>query len=289
MLPSAAELNYFLEITQTLNLSRAAERLGISQPSLSLAVKRLEQTIGAVLFIRHKYGVSLTPAGKQLMVHVRELLQQWEHTKAKALASSDEIQGHFTLGCNSIIAIYLLSKVLPDLLEKYSRLDIHLKHGLSQEITEQVNNLSIDIGVVINPFKHPELVIQKIGEDETGFWVGEGVRDIQTIGSKKAVVLCNPLSIQAQSLLTKSKQIGVVFHRMVPTESMELIAKLTLEGCGIGILPKRVATSISREGRLQHLPQLPSYSDELCVIYRHENKKIQAIQAVVRAIIAQAK
>jgi len=60
MLPSAAELEYFLEVANTLNLSRASERLGLSQPSLSLAIKRLELSIGTQLFIRHKQGVTLT-------------------------------------------------------------------------------------------------------------------------------------------------------------------------------------------------------------------------------------
>ena len=62
MVPSAAELEYFLEVSSTLNLSRASERLGISQPSLSLAIKRLEQSVGTELFIRHKHGVTLTQA-----------------------------------------------------------------------------------------------------------------------------------------------------------------------------------------------------------------------------------
>lgn len=68
MIPSVAELTYFLEVSNSLNLSRASERLGISQPSLSLAIKRLEQTIGTSLFLRHKHGVSLTQAGKQAIV-----------------------------------------------------------------------------------------------------------------------------------------------------------------------------------------------------------------------------
>src|SRR3990167_8816805 len=108
MLPSAAELEYFLEVSSTLNLSRASERLGISQPSLSLAVKRLEQSVGNSLFVRHKQGVTLTQAGKQLVLHARQLLQYWENTKSQALASQQEVQGYFTLGCHATIAIYML-------------------------------------------------------------------------------------------------------------------------------------------------------------------------------------
>src|SRR5688572_24846665 len=107
MLPSPAELTYFLEVATVLNLSRASERLGISQPSLSLAIKRLEETLGANVFIRHKNGVSLTQAGKQLLRHTRQLLHDWETTKSRALASKLSVEGSITLGCAPSIAIYL--------------------------------------------------------------------------------------------------------------------------------------------------------------------------------------
>jgi len=110
--------------------------------------------------------VSLTQAGKQLLLHARQLLQYWEKTKSQALASQQVVQGYFTLGCHSTIAIYLASKFLPDLLESHPKLEIHLKNDLSRKITEQVINLSIDIGIVINPIKHPDLIIRKLGTDE---------------------------------------------------------------------------------------------------------------------------
>jgi DNA-binding transcriptional LysR family regulator len=283
MLPSAAELEYFQEVSHSLNLSRAAERLGISQPSLSLAIRRLEQTMGATLLIRHKHGVSLTQAGKQLLLHVRQLLQFWESTKSKALASQEEIQGRFIVGCNSVIAIYRVASFLPDLLEKHPRLEINLQHDLSQKITEQVINLSIDIGIVINPVKHPDLIIRKLGYDETGFWIGSGNRKIQDPYSENAVVVCNPNSIQAQALLLQCKKVGIHFKRVVTTESMEVVANLTANGCGIGIIPARVAKSLHPR-KLKPIPKLPNYSDELCLIYRNENRSIKAIQAIVTAI-----
>ena len=69
MIASPNDLIDFIELSNTLNFSRASERIGISQPSLSTAIKRLEQAIGAELFIRGKNGVSLTQAGKRLLSH----------------------------------------------------------------------------------------------------------------------------------------------------------------------------------------------------------------------------
>lgn len=283
MLPSAAELEYFLEVSNTLNLSRASERLGISQPSLSLAIRRLEQAVGTNLFIRHKHGVTLTQAGKQLLLHARQLLQDWESAKSKALASEQKIQGHFTLGCNAIIANYLVSTILPDLLENNPKLEIQLKHDVSQKITEQVINLSIDIGIATNPVKHPDLIIRKLGMDETGFWVGPGNRSLKNIYSDKAVIICTPDTMQTQSLLMQCKKKGITINRMVTTTSMEVVAKLTVKGCGVGILPTRVAKEIY-PNELKQLSKMPIHSDELCLIYRNENRNIKAIQIIANAI-----
>lgn len=283
MLPSANELEYFLEISSSLNLSRAAERLGISQPSLSLAIKRLEKTVGTALFIRHKHGVSLTQAGKQLLLHGRQLLENWENIKSKTLASEQEVQGYFTLGCNTIIAIYLASAILPDLLEKHPKLEICLKHDISQKITERVINLSIDLGIVINPVKHPDLIIRKLGNDETVFWVGPGQRKIQDIHSDQAVLICVPDLLQTQSLLLKCKKMGILFNRRITTDSMEVVANLTANGCGIGILPTRAAKAMYPDD-LTPLTKMPVYLDELCLIYRHENRNTKAIQAIIGAI-----
>ena len=285
MLPSAAELNYFLEVSSSLNLSRASERLGISQPSLSMAIKRLENSVGTVLFIRHKHGVSLTQAGKQLVLHARQLLSFWEKTKAETLASQQEVQGYFTLGCASTIAHYLVSGFLPDLLENHPKLELHLKHDISRKITEKVINLSIDIGLVVNPFKHPDLIIRKLCNDEVGFWVGEGFRKIQDRNSKHAVILCDPDLMQTQVLLKQIKKSGFIYERIITMNSLEVVASLTASGCGIGILPTRVANVLC-QNQLTRIPDTPVYADEICLIYRNENRNVQAIQTITETIKA---
>lgn len=283
MLPSAVEIEYFLEVAHVLNLSRASERLGISQPSLSLAIKRLEKTISAPLFIRHKNGVTLTQTGKQLLTHARQLLQYWKDTKTQALASHHDVQGYYTLGCHPSIAIYLVSQFLAELLESHPKLELHLQHDISRKITEQIINLSIDIGLVINPIKHPDLVIQKIANDEITFWTSSGNKKIQDIHSNQAVILCDPSLTQTQSLLSKCKKAGISPSRIMTINNLEVIASLTANGCGIGILPTRVATTMYPD-KLKKIPKMPIYNDSLCIIYRHENRNLLAIQAVISAI-----
>lgn len=284
MLPSASDLLYFIEVANSLNLSRASERLGISQPSLSLAIKRLEISVGTPILTRHKYGVRLTQAGKQFLAHAKQLLQYWDQTRSHVLASHLEVQGNFTIGCHSTMAIHSVSGFLPELLSKYPKLEIKLKHDISRKILEEVVNLSIDIGIVANPLKHPDLVITKLCNDEVTFWSANKIKNsLQNMNSENAIIICDPELTQTQALLKKNKKSGFTFNRVIATTSLEVVANLTAKGCGIGILPSRVAQSMYPK-QLKKLENAPVYEDELCLIYRHENRNVEAMKVLVATI-----
>ncbi|WP_367607368.1 LysR family transcriptional regulator [Legionella sp. W05-934-2] len=288
MLPSANELVYFIEVSNCLNLSRASERLGISQPSLSLAIKRLEQSIGIPLFIRHKQGVSLTQAGKQLVVHARQLLQYWENTRSKALASHHFVQGFYTIGCHSVISSYLLADFLPKLLAKHPKLEIHLRHDISRKITEEVINLSCDLAIIVNPIEHPDLVIKKLCQDKVTFWVKKDLSPLQMIQDPNAVILCDPSLTQTQWLLKQRDEAGIKAKRLMTSNSLEAIVNLALTGCGIAILPERVANRLGNN-ELIPIANAPAYEDDICLVYRHENRDLMAMQTIIESLKAHIK
>ncbi len=283
MMPSPADLDYFVEVAATSNISRAAERLGISQPSLTLSIQRLEQAIGTPIFIRSKKGVVLNQAGRQLLSRARDLLQHWDDVKSSALASTQEIQGRYTLGCHPSVALFSLSSLLADLLEAHPDLEIKLMHNLSRKIAEQVIQMEIDIGIVVNPVRHPDLIIRKLCSDEVTFWVGKGHRGIQDFQDGKAMLICDPDLIQTQDLLKRLKKKGLRYRRILASSSLEVIAELTANGAGIGIIPGRVAAFNATKG-LRRVPKAPSFYDEICLLYRVENKGVKSIQAIAEQI-----
>ncbi len=283
MIASPNDLTYFIEVSNTLNFSRTARRIGISQPSLSLAIKRLEQAIGTELFIRSKNGVTLTKAGKRLLSHAKQLLQLWDSVKMESLASHYEIQGNFTLGVHPSVALYTLSSFLPKLLMDYPKLEIQLKHDLSRKISEEIINLSIDIGLIVNPIKHPDLIIHKLYDDKVTFWHAAEKNANQRIDSDEAVLILNPDLIQTQWLLKRIHRQGKKYNRIVTSNNLEVIANLTANGGGIGIMPTSVALS-AYPHKLTPVPKMPHYHDEICLVYRHENRSIKAVQAIVSSI-----
>ncbi len=276
MMPSPADLTYFTEVANTLNVSRAAERLGISQPSLSLALQRLEYAVGAALLTRSKRGVALTQAGKQLLAHARQLLQAWDGVKAQALASVNEIQGTYVIGCHPSVALNVLPGFLPRLMAQHTKLDITLRHDLSRKVSEDVVSHKTDIGIVVNPVPHPDLVIHNLCRDEVTLWTAAGK------AVNKSVLICDPDLVQSQSLLKKLKKSGMAFSRTVTSGNLEVIADLTAHGGGTGILPARVAERA--RNKLQRVPKAPVFYDEHCLIFRVENKNVKSIQALSTAI-----
>ncbi len=277
LMPSPNDLTYFVEVAGTLNLSRAAERLGICQPSLSLAMQRLENAIGTRLFIRNKKGVILTQPGKQLLVHTKDLLQSWENAKGQALASVRGVQGSYTLGCHTSIALYTLPLFLPALLEDFPQLELRLIHDLSRKITESVIRMETDLGLVVNPVRHPDLIIRKICEDEVTFWVGEGKTSVQDFRSGEAVLICDPALLQSQVLLKKMEKSGIRYRRILASSSLEVVTRLVSQGAGIGIIPARVVGGLGDVG-IKRIPRAPVFKDEVCLLFRVENKGVRSIQ-----------
>src|SRR3989338_3665061 len=259
MIPSANDLSYFIELTNTLNFTRASEHIGISQPSLSIAIKRLEQLIGTALFIRHKNGITLTVTGKRLLVHSTQLMQLWDTAKSDSLRSTLTVQGCVSLGCHASLAICTLHRFLPALLNKHPHLEMKLVHDLSRKIMEGVINLSIDVGIVVNPIKHPDLIMQKLSDDKVTLWCAFPKSAAQDIHSEQAIIICVPELLQTEHLLKKMHKQHLHYRRMITSNNLEVIAQLTAAGAGIGILPANVAQHFEK---LKPIPKMPIYTDE---------------------------
>lgn len=277
MLPSPNELIYFLEIASSGNISRAAERLGVTQPTLSLAIQRLESSLGVTLLLRSKTGVRLTKAGARFTPRAQSLLEQWDKIRGETLADETEVQGRIAIGCHPSVALYALPRFLPALLKTYTKLEVPLVHDLSRKITERVISFEIDMGLVVNPVAHPDLVLIPLATDEVTYWKGPRV-------GNEDILICDPDLIQSQNLQQKEKKFGLEFRRRMASSSLEVIAQLVSNGAGIGILPSLVAT---RDASLKLKPLLskgPVFHDRICLAYRNDLQKAKTSKVVIQAI-----
>ena len=284
MIPTATDITYFLEVASTQNLSRAAERLGISQPSLTLSVQRLEKSVGVPLLVRGKKGVTLTSSGRQFVLHARGILESWQKLKDQTVRSRDGVMGSYVVGAHPAVAMYALEG-LSELLSQFPELEISLTHDLSRKITEGVISMKIDVGVVVNPARHPDLVIKKLAEDEVTFWKSVEERSTHDLESSCGVLLFDPDLMQSQDLLRRFKAKHETCRRFAGSH-LEILARQASQGLGVAILPSRVAALYPR---LRRVRAAPVFKDDICVVFRMENREIEAIQTIVANIERQLK
>ncbi len=267
--PNPWDLIYFQEIALTENLSRAAERLGVAQPTLSLALSRLENQLGTKLFKRKSKGLSLTSSGEKLLKQCHHLLTAWESVVSETKKSQSELKGHFRFGCHPSVAIYALNPWLATFYKHYPGIEFHLIHDLSRVICEQIISGGVDFGLVVNPIPHPDLTIKILAKDEVAFW--------RTSKSNEDTLIYNPEIMQSQNLLKKIKNVS--FKRSITSNNLEVIASLAKSGAGIAILPTRVALMNSSE--LKRIPDLPVFQDSVAFVYRADIDKSESIKAIL--------
>ncbi len=284
MLPSPSELSYFIEVAHTLNISRASERLGISQPTLSLAIQRLERSIGTPLLLRGKSGVQLTKAGQKLSLHARELMQGWERLRAESLKEETELTGHYTLGCHASVGVYALPKCLEPLMRQYPQLNFRLVHDLSRKITEEVVSFKVDFGIVVNPLEHPDLIIRELCQDVVTLWAKPALDK-----RHQSVLISEPDLLQTQAIVKQLEKKGLHFGRNITSSSLEVITSLTAAGVGVGVLPSRVATHYKSLNLKPFGTDAPEFKDRICLIYRADTQKSASSKRIAREIEVQLK
>jgi len=284
MAPNFSDMTYFMEVSRTLNISRAAERLGIAQPSLSSAIRRLEASLDVPLLTRGRTGVQLTKAGIDFVGRARVLLSQWEQLKSDVQRKEDSVAGKYILGCHPSVALYSLPLFLPELLSDNRDLEVSLAHDLSRNITEAVVSYEVDFGIVVNPVRHLELVITPLCYDVVRFWTAKKPSKNQDLKGADGVLICDGNLLQVQKMRAQLQKQKLKFKRVISSGNLEVIAKLTAEGAGIGILPTRVAQAHSGFNLQPASAKLPTVKDGVALVYRSDAQKTVASRCIIQAI-----
>lgn len=273
---SPQEIHYFIEIANTQNLSRASERLGVTQPTLTHAIRRLEDDLGVKLFHRSKQGVHLTQAGERFLSSSLSLLDAWEKAATAAKNTKIKAEGRLKIGCHPSVARYTLPVFLRSLMHENPGLEINLNHDLSRHISEKVISWELDFGIVVNPPPHPDLVIKEICQDTVTLWAKKGF-------ATSDILICDPDLLQVQSILSKLKKRKSSFKRIIHSSNLEVIATLVLSGCGIGVLPERVVRS-NENADVTMISNAPFFKDRICLIYRAGIQESLAAKKTIEAI-----
>jgi len=146
----------FCTVAGTLNISRAAEQLNLTQPAVSLQIKQLENLIGAPLFLRHP--LRLTDVGDHLRINAQQILKQWELTLEFVQSERALTSGNLTIACSDSVMRFCLINKIKRFGQMYPGVDLSIINRTTNQATAAVVDGSADIAIAIHTGNQPKLI-----------------------------------------------------------------------------------------------------------------------------------
>lgn len=151
------DLHFLMTLNQERSLTKAAEKLFISQPALSYRIRALEKELGVPLFLRSKSGIELTPQGEFLVEFATKQFNQIQRMKEEIHAiESEELMGTIHLGTSLVFARYELPHLIKGFLDLYPKVKFNVVSSHSSNIFTMLNNQEINVGIIRGDFKWHE-------------------------------------------------------------------------------------------------------------------------------------
>ena len=159
------ELRYMVALAQEAHFGRAAERCHVSQPTLSIAIRKLEEELGVPLFERAKQSVTLTPLGQKTLALAVQVIEQVARIKDLAASDRDQLSGPLALGTLPTVGPYLLPQFIPLLQELAPDLSLYVEEASQAELTARLRAGDLDVALVCLPFTDVDIVAQALFDE----------------------------------------------------------------------------------------------------------------------------
>ena len=240
-------LRYFVAVAEEMNVHRAAQRLNISQPPLSLTIKQLEEEIGAELFTREGRGIQITRAGKIYLTHARKILADTDDAAEQARQSHQGITGTLRIGFISSSITGVLQRTVAAYKKKYPGVLLDMQQSNNSAIPLLLEDGRIDVGIM----RIPESLSEKfrVQEIERECWCvalperhrleAQDQVSIKELDGERLIFYPrwnSPLGYDDVINMFKEKGVTPYIYQEA-TEQMT-IAGLVASGMGIGIVPE---------------------------------------------------
>ena len=289
-----SDLRYFLEVRERGSLSAAARSLGITQPSLTAAMQRLERHLGTTLLLRDRTGVTLTVTGRALAHDATALFEIVGRAERRVLGLEDEEKGRFVIGSHESLAAYFLPDFLRRLFAAHPGIDVTVYNAPSATVADATVERSVDFGIVVNPKPHPDLVLVELFEDAVDFFAERQAGAPRDLAEALARLAEGPLVhaarvAESRELLDRLDALGCTPKRVIACGDFELVKSIALAGVGVAVLPRRVA-AYGHPGRLLRVhPELPCFEDRIFLVFRADMHKTRAALTLKDALVAHGK
>lgn len=279
------QLRTFLQVSRLRSFSRAAEKLGITQPAISAQIRSLEKEIGARLFDRDGGRVTFTAAGRLFEPFAEHCLQCQGHITLAVNELFRSARGEVSVSASEATSLYVLPPVLAQYKRQYTRVNLNIIRAEHVRSLESVMNREVDFAVVSMPIKDPRLIVHALHRDEIVLAVAPMHPFAQQESIKFEELLKYPLLLLKQG--RQRTHINHMFHVhdahpriAMEVDSSELLKRLVCAEMGMGFLPRANIIDDVHSGLLKIVKvEGMRLQRELALVYRKDRTLTHAAQA----------
>lgn len=294
------ELKYIVALAREKHFGRAADACFVSQPTLSVAIKKLEEELNVSLFERGSNEVSLTPVGERVVVQAQRVLEEASAIKAIAQQGKDPLAGPLRVGVIYTIGPYLLPGLVSSMIEKVPSMPLVLQENFTVRLLELLKQGEIDVAVLALPINESGFVIQPLYDEpfivalpKSHRWALEKNIRSDDLRSENMLLLGAGHCFRDQVLgvcpeLSRFSQSSEGIQRTFEGSSLETIRHMVASGVGITVLPSSsVPNPVPAESLLNYIPLADDDTRRtVALVWRKSFGRREALDALKECIMA---
>ncbi|MFK7160161.1 hydrogen peroxide-inducible genes activator [Marinospirillum sp. MEB164] len=291
------ELKYIVTLAQERHFGHAAEKCFVSQPTLSVAVKKLEEELGVALFERSKSAVQLTPIGERIVAQAHRVLEQAATIKELAQLGKDQLSTPLRIGAIYTIGPYLFPQLVSGLRALAPQMPLYIEENYTAVLRQRLRSTELDAILVALPFTEPDVLTRPLYEEPFELllpknhpWAEREAIPIQELTSQKLLMLGEGHCFRDQVLeacpgleanLKNSDQTLVA-----EGGSLETLRHMVASGMGITVLPHSAVAhhQYNHEVLVTRPFADPAPSRQVALAWRASFPRPKAIEALAQAI-----
>ncbi len=256
------ELRYIVAVARERHFGRAADVCHISQPSLSIAVRKLEEELGVILFERGSGEVTITPVGRRIVEQARRVLDEATVVRQIAAQDQDELSGVLRLGVIYTIGPYLLPHLIPRLHRRAPAMPLQIEEDYTAMLGEQLKDGELDVLILSLPFEESGVLTQAVYEEPFVVLMPIGhpleqvaVVDAPTLAQQELLLLGPGHCFRDQVLrfcpeCNRPNTASGAMRRTLEGSSLETIRLMVATGIGVTVLPYTSVSGYAHAGDL---------------------------------------
>jgi LysR family hydrogen peroxide-inducible transcriptional activator len=287
------DLKYIVALARERHFGRAADKCFVSQPTLSVSVKKLEDELGVILFERSPQEVRVTPIGERIVAQAERVLAESAQLAEIAAAGKNPLAGPLRLGVIYTIAPWLLPKLVPLLRQRAPEMPLLLEENYTHRLIERLKTTELDVAILALPIDEPGLVAQPVYDELFRVLLPARHPWAKAKAIEPAQLLDQPLLMlgrgncfrdQVLDLCTAAGQGG---PQVLEGSSLETIRHMVASEVGITVMPATAVDTIAKNDpllRVRNFTQ-PEPSRRVGMVWRTSFPRHQVIDLLRRALL----